>query len=197
MKYNLQMHHRRSIRKKGYDYSSCGAYFVTMNTQKRESFFGCIIDNEMELNDSGLMIEKWYNELPQKFPGVILDEYIIMPDHFHCIIWIDSADRDEFSGQTHRSARTGEKDNIVPDAGIPRIIQWFKTMTTNEYICGVKKCRWMPFDKRLWQRNYYEHIIRNDEELNRIREYIKNNPREWHNKKSMYVEEPSEEYTYR
>ena len=97
-----------------------------------------------------------------------------MPNHIHGIISIVGANPrgrpNNDNGQTHGSA---------PTLGI--IVQWFKTLTTNYYIKGVKNNNWKPFSGKLWQRNYYEHIIRNDGELNKIREYIKNNPINWEN----------------
>ena len=84
-------------------------------------------------------------------------------------------------GQTHRSAPTGARTILGEHAGSPlhRVVQWFKTMSTNEYIRGVKQNGWAPFPGKLWQRNYWEHIVRNEPELNRIREYIHNNPAQW------------------
>jgi len=111
------------------------------------------------------MIEKWHLELPKKFPDITLGEYIVMPNHFHAIIII-----------------TGD---LVQNRGehvgspLPRIVQWFKTMTTNEYIRGVKNLGWETFDGKLWQRNYYEHIIRDEKSYHAITNYIKNNPSTW------------------
>jgi len=175
-RYDPGEHHRRSIRLKGYDYSQAGAYFVTVCTQGRVCLFGGVVEGEMRVNVAGRMVEKWWAELSNKFPNVETDEYNVMPNHFHGIVVIVGADlrvcpeptgaHDEITG-----AHTG--------APLPEIVQWFKTMTTNEYIRGVKTSRWPLCPGRLWQRNYYEHIIRNEESLNRIREYIANNPLQW------------------
>lgn len=153
--YNPEIHHRRSIRLKGYDYSSQGAYFVTLCVQNRKNLFGSIDNGILNLNEAGNMILKWYRELENKFPALKCEEVIVMPNHFHCI-W-------------HITAQDAETN-------IPTIAQWFKTMTTNEYIHGVKEKGWPPFDKRLWQRNYYEHIIRDEQAYENIRNYIKTNP---------------------
>jgi len=169
--------HRRSIRLRGYDYSQAGAYFVTVCAQNREFLFGDIVDGEMQLNGAGRMVEQWWAELNNKSPLIETDEYVIMPNHFHGIIILVGADlrvRPHSGGlrvRPHSGAHAG--------APLPTIIQWFKTMTTNEYIRGVKTSGWAPFPGKLWQRNYYEHIIRNDDELTRIREYIVNNPAQW------------------
>lgn len=185
-KFDPQKHHRRSIRLKGYDYSSEGAYYVTIVTQRRECLFVEIVDREMHLNDAGKMVLKWWNELPNKFPNVILGEFIIMPNHFHCVIIIDrnvGADlRVRLVNYENIPMPTGEpmcSPLQRPDAPLSQIMQWFKTMTTNEYIRGVKQSNWKPFMGKLWQRNYYEHIIRNEKELKQKTDYILDNPSRW------------------
>jgi len=113
------------------------------------------------------MITKWWLELTFKFPTVSLDAYVVMPNHIHGIIGI---------GLT----RDGDsKQGAHPGAPLPTMIQWFKTLTTNEYIRAVKRGDFQPFDRRVWQRNYYEHIIRNETEFDAIRKYIANNPLNW------------------
>ena len=165
--------HRRSIRIKGYDYSQEGYYFITICVQNRENLFGKILNNEMHLNEAGNMVKKWWLKLENKFPNFVLDEFIVMPNHFHGIVLINY----KAGGQTHLSNDIDEGAH----AGAPlrTMVQWFKTMTTNEYIQKVKLGKFSSFEKRIWQRNYYEHIIRNDISLKRIKYYIKNNPRNW------------------
>ncbi|MEZ4803828.1 MAG: transposase, partial [Gelidibacter sp.] len=85
-KYNPQIHHRRSIRLKGYDYSQRGAYFITICLQDRACLFGRVADGQMELNDAGKMIEKWWQKIPEKFPDIELGEYTVMPNHFHAVV---------------------------------------------------------------------------------------------------------------
>jgi REP element-mobilizing transposase RayT len=175
MTYNPDIHHRRSIRLKGYDYSQAGAYSVTICTKDRVCMFGDIADGQMWTNDAGNMIGKWWMELTNKFPDMGLDEYIVMPNHLHGIINIVGADLsvcpDKSNGNTKKGAHTGSP--------LHRIIQWFKTMTTNDYINGVKQSGWPPFNRKLWHRNYYEHIIRDERALNSIRRYIQANPCLW------------------
>ena len=179
---NVSAVHRRSIRLKDWDYSRTGMYFVTICAQNRVCLFGDVVNGDMRLNDAERMVEKWWSELNHKFPTVQTDQFVVMPNHVHGIIAIVGADLrvcphdlpvcpDEPGAHTSAGAHIG-----VP---LQRIVQWFKTMTTNEYIRGVKQFGWPRFDRRLWQRNYYEHIVRNDDELNRIREYIMNNPLKW------------------
>jgi REP element-mobilizing transposase RayT len=161
MRYDPEKHHRRSIRLQGYDYSTPNAYFVTIVTQHREHLFGEIIDGQMHLNDAGQMIARWWQELERKFPAVQTDAWIMMPNHLHGIIRI------------HHTDPPGDGVSLAT------VVQWFKTMTTNEYLRHVKQEGWTPFPRRLWQRNYYEHIIRNPEELEAIRHYIITNPQRW------------------
>jgi len=173
MKFDAEKHHRHSMRLLGYDYAQVGAYFVTSVTKDRVCLFGEIVDGEMRLNDGGRMIEQWWFELNRKFSTVETDEFVVMPNHFHGIVVIAgvSVGADLRVGPNSEGAHVG--------APLPTIIQWFKTMTTNEYMRGVKTRSWTPFAGRLWQRNYYEHIVRGENELTRIREYIANNPPQW------------------
>ncbi len=203
MTYNPKIHHRRSIRLKGYDYAQSGLYFVTICVQNRACLFGEIADNEMIMNDAGRMIEKWYFELENKYPNMKCHEYIIMPNHFHCIIEItnvhasDAHASDAHASDAHASdAHAGTSLRGRPEndgraepsygsnnkkygASLFDIMDWFKTMTTNEYIRGVKNKNWPRFDKRLWQLRYWDHIIRNQNDHTRISNYIINNPANW------------------
>lgn len=194
MKYNPDIHHRRSIRLRNYDYAQAGVYFVTICAQHQECLFGAITNRTMRLNDAGRMVGRWFVELENKFHDIECDGFICMPNHVHFIVVNVGADlrvhpdisrvrpdiscvrpqpssRQIDTGQTHRSAPTGTP--------LPQVVQWFKTMSTNEYIQGVKQNGWSPFPGKLWQRNYWEHIIRDEKELHRIREYILNNPTRW------------------
>jgi REP element-mobilizing transposase RayT len=191
MKYDPKIHHRRSIRLQGYDYSQLGAYFVTIVAQGRALLFGTIENGEMHLNDAGRMIVKWWNELPNKYPQIGLGAFVVMPNHFHGIIIINTVPKPVGrdlrvsplpEGATNTGGHAGPPQPIPPqqpNAPLSQMIQWFKTMTTNEYIRGVKELSWPRFDGKLWQRDYYEHIIRNADEANRIHLYIESNPSHW------------------
>lgn len=173
---------RKSIRLKGYDYSQEGLYFVTICTQGHICLFGEVYQHEMILNEVGEMVEKWYYEIENKFNDIKCHDMVIMPNHIHFIV--------ENNGQVRTDLCVCPNGKDCPDTvdehiGSPlhRIIQWFKTMTTNEYIRGVKNNEWQPFNKRFWQRNYYEHIIRNENSCNKITDYINLNPSNWKNDK--------------
>jgi len=170
MTYNSDIHNRKSIRLKNYDYSQAGFYFITICTQNHDHLFGKINDNKIFLNDAGLMVEIQWNELIKRFKNIKLHEYTIMPNHFHGIINMLSKCRCELFGS--------KSDTEIGD-----IIQAFKSITTHQYICGVKQNNWQRFDKKLWQRNYWEHIIRTENELNCISQYIIDNPKNWENDK--------------
>ncbi|MES2775873.1 MAG: transposase [Bacteroidota bacterium] len=206
-KYNPRIHHRRSIRLKGYDYSSKGLYFITLCVKDRECLFGEIVNGEMLLNDAGHMIEKWYFELENKFPDIRCHEHIVMPNHFHCIIenmgipvgadlcvcpenetscidWeLPEFEETGHAGPPlHPCQQTVLGEPIFGDhTGSPlwHVIQWFKTMSTNEYIRNVKTNSWPRFNGKLWQRNYWEHIIRDEKSHIAIAEYIVANPKNW------------------
>lgn len=183
MEYKPDIHHRRSIRLPGYDYSQCGYYFITICTQNRRCLFGEIKNGRMILNDAGKMISHWWNELKNKYANVRIDEYVVMPNHCHGIINIVNspvgADL-RVCPEIELGEHTGSPLQHWP---VSKMVQWFKTMTTNEYIRNVKQNHWQPFDGKLWQRNYYEQIVRDDKSLPRIREYVVNNPSQWQNDK--------------
>jgi REP element-mobilizing transposase RayT len=195
MVYDPAKHNRISIRLKGYDYSQPGFYFITICVQNRICFFGRITDNKMILNDAGKMIDKWYFELENKYPNTKCREYVIMPNHIHFIVEITDAhgmDVHEMDDQTDVHGGTSLRGRPISLRGAPYgmenkkyhaslfdMMGWFKTMTTNEYIRGVKTNNWRRFQKRLWQLRYWDWIIRNNDDYIRISKYIKNNPAKW------------------
>jgi REP element-mobilizing transposase RayT len=170
------IYHRRSIRLKNYDYYENGAYFITVCAQNGECLFGKIADSVMQVNDAGSMIESWWLELSHKFPVIDMDIYSVMPNHFYGIVAIVGA---ALSGRPNPdySLPEWQPRRVAPTLG--NIVNWFKTMTTNDYIQGVRHHQWRPFPGKLWQRNYYEHIIRGEADLDKIREYILYNPLRW------------------
>jgi len=176
MKYNPNKHHRHSIRLQGYDYSSEGAYFVTICVKDRECLFGKIQNEQMILNEYGKIVEQCWLNLPNHYHNIVLDAYIIMPNHFHGIIFIvDSSDNNVRAINVraiHESPRQQQRRKML----LPKIIGRFK-MNSAKQINQIRNMPGVP----VWQRNYYEHIIRNEESLNNIRNYIINTPSKWFN----------------
>ena len=122
----------------------------------------------MILNAAGRMEERWLLKIPSKFPVFQDDAQIIMPNHLHCVLNIFATDN---------PLQVNIKNETNPS--LSDVIQWFKTMSTNEYIRGVKDLQWNPFRRQLWQRSFYDHVIRNEEELAAFRAYIDQNPLKW------------------
>ena len=179
MTYNPEKHHRRSIRLKNYDYSQRGAYFITLCAKNRECLFGDIQNSTMILNEYGKIVEQCWMGLPDHYDNVKLDEYVIMPNHFHGIIWItDDARTDDNNvvGAIHESPLHESPLQIQQRRKmlLPKIIGRFK-MNSAKQINIIRNAPCIP----VWQRNYYEHIIRDDESFYRISEYIINNPEKW------------------
>jgi len=252
--FNPKIHHRRSIRLKGYDYSKAGMYFITICCQNRICRFGKIViacsenkstDEEkgrpqvigrpkgyaptgtqstgiqstiaqseiqiMKLNEAGKMVDEQWLAMVNRFPNIELHEYCIMPNHFHCILEIVGAPLvgDQFNkteivkgrpqGYAPTNAPTDTSTTNAPtnipttdsqnEISKPRnktigdMMDAFKSIITVEYIRGVKNKGWNRFDGKLLQRDYYEHIIRNEQEYQRISEYIINNPSKWNGDK--------------
>jgi len=262
--FNPKIHHRRSIRLKGYDYSRAGMYFITICCQNKICRFGKIVvigsdHNSMEeqpgrpqetgrpqgyaptgiqltgiqltgiqltdlqptiaqseiqimkLNDAGKMVDEQWLAMVNRFPNIELHEYIIMPNHFHCILEIvetsvgvplvgTQSNNTEImeegrprgfaptfaptstptSAPKDTSMADSQNDNFKPkNKTIGDMMDAFKSIITVEYIRGVKNKGWDRFDGKLLQRDYYEHIIRNEQEYQRISEYIVNNPSKW------------------
>jgi REP element-mobilizing transposase RayT len=232
--YDPNKHHRRSIRLKGHDYSAAGIYFITLCTQHREPLFGAIVDGTMQLNEFGQIVAKHWQWLATQYPYVKLDEWVVMPNHFHGILILTNASHRRGGSRTAPTTTTPTNDATPPpthDATPPastnvatppastnvatqptsinnttppisthiiipppyhhpnlpitstnapkrkplgRLIGAFKTISTKE-INQIRNTPSIP----LWQRNYYEIIIRNPIAYQRIRRYIQNNPQSW------------------
>lgn len=177
--------HRRSIRLQSYDYKRSGAYFVTMVTQNRACLFGDVVNGRLQLNDAGQMIQAIWDQLPQHYPSVETDAFVIMPNHVHGIIalvGVGACADIQSGGQPQGVAPTNDprpKHDAVHVLSLADIVHRFKTLTTKRYVDGVKQFDWSRFESRLWQRNYYEHVVRNEGSLHRIRQYIGDNPARW------------------
>lgn len=207
MPYNPDIHHRHSIRLKDYDYAQAGAYFVTICAWQRECLFGEIVDGLMVLNDLGRIVDSVWRRLPEHFTSISLDEFIILPNHFHGILQINESvgakqaspalpslpglASDQTVGATAQFHRASPALDTAPNQGkaveslalplhgtvsgsLCAVVQNFKSVSTRK----INKLRDNP-GCQVWQRNYYERVIRNDDELSRAREYVVNNPMKW------------------
>lgn len=166
MSYNPKIHHRRSIRLKNYDYTQEGAYFITICTKNKQCIFGEIEQGEIKLNVLGTIAYECWQEIPQHFPHVKLDSFVIMPNHVHGILWIDRL--------IHSDREPREYGKMVAGS-IPCVIRSYKSAVTKKinHICDHKGT------SSVWQRNFYEHIHRSEESLEVVRRYIISNPLNW------------------
>jgi REP element-mobilizing transposase RayT len=177
MSFNSDIHHRHSIRLKDYDYSQAGAYFVTLCAWQRECLFGDIVDGEMQMNALGQVVLDEWNRTPEKRAQVSLDESVVMPNHFHGIIVIDGStfDGGNVVGAYCNTPLPSVHNQLrSPSQTIDAIVRGFKSAVTTQ-INVIRQNPGCP----VWQRNYFERVIRNDAELGRAREYIINNPLKW------------------
>ncbi len=210
MKFDPQIHHRRSIRLKDYDYSQAGAYFVTICVHNRECTLGEVVDGEMRYSSIGRIVHDFWSEVDAHFPHVAIASFVIMPNHVHAIIIIrDAAPTEGHQYRMRRGVVTTplqpapppptpskstplrtatqsgtERGNPAPTGGKPdlgHIVAYYKYQTTKRINA---QCRGMGTTsptpgRRFWQRSYYEHIIRDEADLMRIVEYIRENPLRW------------------
>jgi putative transposase len=183
-----QHKNRRSIRLQGYDYSSPGEYFITICTQNRECLFGEIVRGEMVLNRCGKIADTYWYQIPDRYNNVIIDAFVVMPNHIHGIIRIEY----DFEGDHHsagairelplRNELTQQDEDSNSETYrkkrrqmlLSKIVGWYKMNVAKQTNILLNNS-----GNRFWQRNYYEHIIRDDKSLNRIRDYIINNPAQW------------------
>jgi putative transposase len=179
------LHPRCSVRLRDCDYSTPGAYFVTVCTQGNRCLLGEITCGRMRLNEAGQMVQSVWDEIPGHYPGVETDAFVVMPNHIHGIILlihdtVGAAPRGRPNETGQPRKHFGQAQGPAPTKlSLPDVVHHFKTMTTKLYADGVKKDEWQPFEWRLWQRGYYEHVVRRTDRMNRIREYILNNPPRW------------------
>ena len=170
MRFDLDRHHRRSIRLPDYDYAQPGAYFVTVCTRARECLLGRVDDSGMFASTYGRIVEECWTDLVNHYAGVKLDAFTVMPNHIHGVIILTEDD-------SNHPAAIGAGFKPAPAKrrhGLPEIIRGFKAFASRR-INEVRDTTGV----RLWQRNYYERVIRNESELNAVRQYIRHNPSRW------------------
>jgi len=188
MKYDPTIHHRRSIRLPEYDYSSVGAYFVTICSLNR----ACLLEDPVI---PGIILDVW-QALPGWFPTIELDDFVLMPNHVHFIVWLQSNVRATpvvaqynvgatLTVAQAAGASPAPTDWIVPRPGkvnlhptLGEVVGTFKSVVFTVYQDWLEAHQ-VNRRAKIWQKNYYEHVIRHDTELNAIRQYIRDNPRRW------------------
>jgi putative transposase len=173
---------RRSIRLQGYDYSQPNMFFVTLCAYERNCLFGEALNNTVHLNEAGKVVKQYWLQIPEHFPQVVLDEFIIMPNHIHGILSIEERD-DKSPPVGANNYSPAEKDISSLDVKTPSRIKG-TSKTVGSIVRGFKigVTKWFKENlnvSSVWQRNYYEHIIRVEEDLDKIREYIIANPLNW------------------
>lgn len=184
-KYNPNIHHRKSIRLKEYNYSQAGLYFITICCKNRICRFGNVVDGKMMLNEFGIVAYNEWVKLSERFSNFELDVFQIMPNHMHGIILLNDisvgagvnpAQNDLYTqndGKTNDNNRTTAR--VAPT--VSNIVGAYKSLVANGCL-DIFKSQNETMGK-LWQRNYYEHIIRNEKSYQTITEYIINNPAKW------------------
>lgn len=182
MNFVPDLHHRRSIRARGFDYRSAGAYFVTVCVQSRECLLGEIVDGVVRLTGVGEMVRDEWSKTAEIRKEVHLDEFVVMPNHFHGILWLDDEKTNvgatRWVAQLPMSQKERATHQVAPtgpvSGSLGAIIGQFKSITTKR-VNAIRSTPGLP----LWQRNYYERIIRDEDELLALREYILMNPLRW------------------
>ena len=190
MPYNPNIHHRKSIRLKGYDYSQAGLYYITICVKDRRCLFGNIENREMILNDAGRIANECWLNIPEHFPNVVLHEHVIMPNHVHGII--------ELVGANNHSPEMDLPESFCDEMGAKNVSNEMgaknvsplrsPSKTVGSIVRGYKigVTKWFRSNGNMgniWQRNYWEHIIRDDQSYQRISGYIIDNPKNWDNDK--------------
>ncbi len=151
---------RRNFRLPGWDYRRPGPYAITICAEHRWHMFGAGIDGTIILNRAGQMAETVWQEMPDEFPGLNLGAFVVMPNHLHAVVWLPNE---------------GASDRPL----LGTVVQRFKNISTARYAAEVNAGNWVSFDGRLWQRNFYDHIVRDRDDLDRCERYIRANPANW------------------
>jgi len=164
MSYDPNIHRRRSIRLQGYDYSQAGLYFITLCCYNKSHLFGKVENDQMLLNDAGKIARDEWFKTPEIRPNIALAEFIVMPNHVHGIVVVKYS---EENAQSTIQRLNGTSHTIGA------IVRGYKSVVTRKISLMSASLT------TVWQRNYYEHIIRTDESYHNIANYIINNPANW------------------
>ncbi|KAA3646209.1 MAG: transposase [Chloroflexi bacterium] len=168
-----KLHHRQSHRLPHYDYSQAGAYFVTVCAYNRVAILGEVIDESVKLSPIGEIVQNAWEEIPAHFETVELDEFVVMPNHMHGIIWIREDSSNRVGAQHAAPLQKTDRPNVKPGS-LGAIMRSFKAAATKRInALGPDACQ------RVWQRGYYDHVLRDDEDLHNHRKYILDNPPKW------------------
>lgn len=178
-KFDPGKHRRRSIRLPNYDYSQSGAYYITIVTWHRECLFGDVVDREVVFSKFGLVAKQQWENLPNRFPNITLGAFVIMPNHMHGVIVImtgrgTAGNLNDHDGELSRRAPTHEQYQKPVKGSIPTIVRSYKSSVS--YRINLMRG---TQDTPVWQRNYYEHVIRNARDLQNKTDYIEANPMLW------------------
>jgi putative transposase len=160
---------RWSLRLQNYDYSQPGSYFVTICTFKKDTIFGKIVDNEIRLSEAGRIVQSIWEYLPIRYPNIEINAFVVMPNHIHGIIMIVKDGVGAIHELPLHQSRIQRRKMLLP-----KVIGYMKMKTSKQ----INFMRGTP-GKRVWHRNYYEHVFRNEEELFNLRQYILSNPVLW------------------
>jgi len=160
---------RKAIRLRYYNYSQAGGYFITICTHNRDYLFGQVKNQQIMLNEAGDVVKRWWLQLEDKFTGIKLDSCVVMPNHIHGIIIVEEKEVGAIHELPLQKGKSERRRMLIS-----QIIGYFK-MNSAKYVNRLRNAT----GHTLWQRNYYDHVIRNENELSRIREYIQNNPLRW------------------
>ncbi|HIK16259.1 MAG TPA: transposase [Leptolyngbyaceae cyanobacterium M33_DOE_097] len=186
MKYNSEKQHRRSLRLQGYDYAATGLYFITLCTYQQQCLFGEIVDGEVRLSDDGQVVSDEWMRSRNIRQEIDFDAWIIMPNHLHGIVIIQPSNLSiELSDRTTNNVGANGRSPLQ-ETNQDRIIPPMKPRSLSSFVAGFKSATTKRINLRrnapgtpVWQRNYYEHIIRDEGTLQAIRQYILNNPLAW------------------
>ena len=182
---------RQSIHLPGHDFALAGVYFVTLVIQDRMCLFGDVVGVKMRLNAAGEMVQRLWQALPDRFPGVGVDAFIVMPNHIHGIISISQAVGAPLVGARKAAPQANGNGNIgrraatraapTQDSGhsLDDVVEAYKLLTTANYRDGARARGWPLPSAELWQQGFYQHLVRNEGTLSKVRQYVHDNPAWW------------------